>query len=447
MMMPNTAARLRENKANTLKDFVDVAGSLGVTHFLMLTSPKLRSAAGGGQGRPKNTHYLKVCAAPRGPTLTFSIESYSLMSDVRVRQARPRDHTNAMKVAPLVVLSGFGSSTNPGGGNNDHLKLVSIVLQNLFPTINVQSLKMSTCKRVVLFVRENPGENEDGSKKNGDRVTMRHYEVTLRPTDVHGGFRALTDMSSSVPDLSKFADMSDWVTSGDAGYASDSDAEGETRVEVAEGARGKGGPGSCKVRLQEIGPRLNLRLHKVEDGLCDGEVLFHDVVTKSAEEAEATRKRVDDKKALRTQRRLEQEANVRRKLKMKEEQEKAKRDQKALDAKRKGLGKKVKNMELLKESKRNGSSGMSGHNDDDDDDAEYYRQEVGEDPDEEFKKAVRIRTKAGSDNRGARDGQKKEKRRPEWITAARERQKRRRAAADGGTGGSAGARAYAYNSD
>ena len=443
MMMPNTAARLRESKTNTLRDFVDVAGSLGVTHFLMLTSPKRRAAAGGGgQGRPRNAHYLKVCAAPRGPTLTFAVESYSLMSDVRARQARPRDHTNAMKVPPLVVLSGFGGAASAGG---DHLKLVSIVLQNLFPTINVQGLKMSTCRRVVLFVREDGA----GAAGRGDRVSMRHYEVTLRPTDVHGGFRALTDMSSSVPDLSRFADVSDWVTSGDAAYASDSDAEGETRVEVADGARGKGGPGACKVRLQEIGPRLDLRLRKVEDGLCEGEVLFHDTVTKSAEEAEATRRRVGDRKLLRTQRRLEQEANVRRKQREREDQERARREQRATDARRKGLGNKVKNMELLRESKRDAAgAGAGARGDGDDDDAEYYRQEVGEDPDEEFRRAVR----SGADARGGGGGgggQRREKRRPDWITAARERQRRRKGAAGDADGraAAAGARLAAYNSD
>lgn len=30
------------------------------------------------------------------------------------------------------------------------------------------------------------------------------------------------------------------------------------------------------VRLQEIGPRMNLQLIKIEEGLCDGAVLFHE---------------------------------------------------------------------------------------------------------------------------------------------------------------------------
>ena len=38
VMAPNTGAALRESKRNVLKDFVHIAGPLGVTHFLILTA-------------------------------------------------------------------------------------------------------------------------------------------------------------------------------------------------------------------------------------------------------------------------------------------------------------------------------------------------------------------------------------------------------------------------
>jgi hypothetical protein len=49
---------LQESKRNILKDFVSVAGPLGVTHFLMLTATEKSS-------------YLKLCKSPRvsGATL------------------------------------------------------------------------------------------------------------------------------------------------------------------------------------------------------------------------------------------------------------------------------------------------------------------------------------------------------------------------------------------
>jgi ribosome biogenesis protein SSF1/2 len=52
MMLPNTAASLRESKRNTLKDFLAVAGPLGVSHFLILTATE------------KST-YIRVAKTPR----------------------------------------------------------------------------------------------------------------------------------------------------------------------------------------------------------------------------------------------------------------------------------------------------------------------------------------------------------------------------------------------
>lgn len=45
------------------------------------------------------------------------------------------------------------------------------------------------------------------------------------------------------------------------------------------------------IRLQELGPRLTLELMKVERGLCEGEVLYHSYVTKTAEEVSSGSRR------------------------------------------------------------------------------------------------------------------------------------------------------------
>ena len=37
-------------------------------------------------------------------------------------------------------------------------------------------------------------------------------------------------------------------------------------------------------RLTELGPRLTLQLVKVEEGICEGEVMFHQFVQKTDEE-------------------------------------------------------------------------------------------------------------------------------------------------------------------
>jgi ribosome biogenesis protein SSF1/2 len=58
---------------------------------------------------------------------------------------------------------------------------------------------------------------------------------------------------------------------------------------------------------------MTLELVKIEDGLCDGEVLYHTYVSKTSEEIAELRKRTSEKKHLKEQRKREQEENVRRK--------------------------------------------------------------------------------------------------------------------------------------
>jgi ribosome biogenesis protein SSF1/2 len=52
LMQPHTAVNLRVSQRNVLKDFVHVAGPLGVSHFVVLTATEKAS-------------YLKLCKSPR----------------------------------------------------------------------------------------------------------------------------------------------------------------------------------------------------------------------------------------------------------------------------------------------------------------------------------------------------------------------------------------------
>lgn len=70
----------------------------------------------------------------------------------------------------------------------------------------------------------------------------------------------------------------------------------ENEVEVKQDEKDKKSNGESKtqrsaVRLSEIGPRLKLRLVKIEEGVCDGEILYHSLVRKSPEEINLLRKK------------------------------------------------------------------------------------------------------------------------------------------------------------
>lgn len=85
------ASQLQEKKRNNLKDFLNVAGPMGVTHFLILS-------------KTNASPYLRVARTPQGPTLTFKIQDYSLAVDIAKSQLHPRCPPDLFKNAPLVRL-------------------------------------------------------------------------------------------------------------------------------------------------------------------------------------------------------------------------------------------------------------------------------------------------------------------------------------------------------
>jgi ribosome biogenesis protein SSF1/2 len=90
MMEPGTAARLKERRANRLRDYLTMAGPLGVSHLMLFS----RSETG-------NTN-MRLAVTPRGPTLHFKVEKYSLCKDIRKALKHPKDSAKAHLSPPLV---------------------------------------------------------------------------------------------------------------------------------------------------------------------------------------------------------------------------------------------------------------------------------------------------------------------------------------------------------
>ncbi|KAF8392586.1 hypothetical protein HHK36_022931 [Tetracentron sinense] len=130
LILPHTALKLKEKKRNSLKDFLNVAGPMGVTHFLMLS-------------KTETAPYLRVARTPQGPTVTCKIHEYSLAVDVAKSQLHPRCPQELFKNSPLIVLSGFGTG-------DQHLKLTTIMFQNIFPAIDVNTASARTIPTKML---------------------------------------------------------------------------------------------------------------------------------------------------------------------------------------------------------------------------------------------------------------------------------------------------------
>jgi len=351
-MEPFTATSLKERKKNAIKDFVSVAGILHVTHMCIFS-------------RTEVGMYLKIARLPRGPTLTFKIHNFSLARDVISSLKKQLVFERAFKTSPLIVLNSFS-------GEGVHMKLMASMFQNMFPTINLTNVDLNNIRRCVLM-NYNPSTN---------LIDFRHYIIKVAPVGVSKGVKKV--VQGKVPNLAKCNDISEFLTK--AGILSESEMEDDpnSHVTVAQKliSRGNVEQGKSAVRLSELGPRLTLQLIKVEDGLMDGAVLYHDFINKSEEEKLEIQKSREAKKKLKEKRKRVQEANKKRK-----EAEKNDLKQKSL----KGMQKTKSETDVIMQKATKEANAEAPA--EDDDDAEYYRQEVGEEPDKDLFMGARTGTK------------------------------------------------------
>ena len=100
-MLPHTASRLKERRDNSVKDYVNLAGPLKVTHLVMLSQSAMSVNLKIGRMPNGPTLSFKVravancgcCVGSHRPLRHFQIESYTLMKNVRALQKRPMDAT------------------------------------------------------------------------------------------------------------------------------------------------------------------------------------------------------------------------------------------------------------------------------------------------------------------------------------------------------------------
>ncbi|XP_037818956.1 protein Peter pan [Lucilia sericata] len=337
IMEPFTASELKEKKMNRIKDFVAVSSFFHVSHMGIFNKAATQLS-------------FKVLRLPRGPTLTFKVHQFTLARDVISQNKKQFVDEDIFKHSPLVVMNNFT-------GDGKHLKLMASTFQNMFPAINLAEVNIATIRRCVLF-SYNPQTS---------LVEMRHYSIQVVPVGLTKGVKKL--VMGKIPNLAKCEDIADFIMQD--GNASESEAEDDenSQVVLPQTLKRKGNLENNKsaVQLYEIGPRMTMQLMKIEEGLLTGEVLYHDHIVKTEEEKEELRKMIEKKQKLKEQRKKQQNENRAKKLKE--------------------LEKKNKN------SQQNAAAATEGEEEENkysdlEDDAVYYKEEVGEEPDEELFKST-----------------------------------------------------------
>lgn len=324
VMEPYTASKLQVRRKNVVKDFVSVAGLLHVTHLVVFT-------------KTERAIYMRLARLPRGPTLTFRVENYALARDIISSLKKPVTYTHQFSSHPLLVLNNFS-------GEGMHFKLMASMFQNMFPSINIHTVKLNTIRRCLLL-------NYDSTDQT---IDFRHYTIKVAPCGINRAVKKL--VQSKVPDLGHLRDISEYV---DQGGLSESEAEldgASNQVVLPQKicSRGNVLNQQSSVRMVELGPRMKLKLVKIEEGLMTGEVMYHAFIQKTPEEIKALRERRLELKKLKEKRKQEQEENRRRKALLKGEQDTSQ-----------------------------GSDADAEGESDEEDDQDWYQQEVDEEPDED----------------------------------------------------------------
>jgi ribosome biogenesis protein SSF1/2 len=323
--------RTQERRSNKLKDFTSMAGPLGVTHLMLFSRSK------------SNRINLRIALTPRGPTLHFQIEKYSLCKDIIKAQKHPRGGGKEFISPPLLVMNNFNRPQTAENDPKPVLKqlesLTTTIFQSMFPPISPQNTPLSSIRRIMLLNRET---TEEGTYV----LNLRHYAITTRRTGISKRIRRLDPAEQrkrekkghAMPDLGRLEDVADYLLDpGAGGYTSASETELDTdaEVEVLEAwtkkvmsrkeilkreagndkIRQKSGRNVEKraVKLVELGPRIKMRMVKVEEGVCEGRVMWHEFVTKSKAEEKELENKWTKRREEKEQRKKVQKENVQRK--------------------------------------------------------------------------------------------------------------------------------------
>ncbi|XWS36170.1 hypothetical protein CRYUN_Cryun20dG0062200 [Craigia yunnanensis] len=145
------------------------------------------------------------------------------------------------------------------------------MFKNIFPDIDINTVKLFSCQRIVLL----------NYNKDTKLIDFRH-SVRLQPVGVSRRIRKFVQ-NHQVPDLRNHQDVSDFVTNSHSFCLLFEELVMDQKVKqmrkpqqllTSDLSRVNRAATKSAVKLQEIGPRMTLQLIKIEGGLCYGEVMF-----------------------------------------------------------------------------------------------------------------------------------------------------------------------------
>ena len=307
VMYPYTFINLKESDKNNIKDFLSIVDIYGMSHMMMFTNTEKNS-------------YLHFAKMPKGPTITFKINKYCLSSDIFSSLEKDQQPlTKNYSHVPILIMNGFNNNNIPEE-YDAALKIVSMMFQSFFPPLNLNEVQIKKCKRVVLINLDLNNENKE------PELQFRHYDIDIQKYSSKKTISNLINNLNKTKDMSNLYNISDYILKH-SGYSSCSDNEEPCEIINDKDNKNE----KTQIRLKEIGPRMNLRLFKIQEGFLKGNVVFHSLIKKSKKEIHEILSEKKNKIIEKDKRRKLQEKNV--KEKEKEKIEKVKQQQEIEESK------------------------------------------------------------------------------------------------------------------
>lgn len=306
-MYPYTFINLKESDKNNIKDFLSIVDIYGMSHMMMFTNTEKNS-------------YLHFAKMPKGPTITFKINKYCLSSDIFSSLEKDQQPlTKNYSHVPILIMNGFNNNNIPEE-YDAALKIVSMMFQSFFPPLNLNEVQIKKCKRVVLINLDLNNENKE------PELQFRHYDIDIQKYSSKKTISNLINNLNKTKDMSNLYNISDYILKH-SGYSSCSDNEEPCEIINDKDNKNE----KTQIKLKEIGPRMNLRLFKIQEGFLKGNVVFHSLIKKSKKEIHEILSEKKNKIIEKDKRRKLQEKNV--KEKEKEKIEKVKQQQEIEESK------------------------------------------------------------------------------------------------------------------
>lgn len=252
VLEPFTAKNLHVTRKNSVRDFVSIASIFHVENMLIIT-------------RTEKAAYLRFCKLPRGPTVTYKIIDYTLRKDVISCLKKPCSDPALSLRAPLIIMKSFNEKVE---GDEEHQfdqnELQTVLWQGLFPSIDVRHLKLLKMKRCVLLRLNTDTGNID----------FRHFAIKVRPVGVSKPIRRLVTRKK-IPDLGKLQSIEDIFDDG--GMSSGASDGEEDQLDISrhvDTSNEDFSTSKSAIRLIELGPRMTIKLHRIQEGLLGGVRLY-----------------------------------------------------------------------------------------------------------------------------------------------------------------------------